>query len=86
MSTLSKMSAFDSIKVKVQEDGDVELTKVASINQLEAFSGDALYFGISEIADGGLDSELISYGCDPDRVKEAIDEVLTSEYNETIKV
>jgi hypothetical protein len=82
MSTISKMSALDSIKVKVQEDGDVELTKVNEVNILN----DALYFGISEIADGGLDSELISYGCEPDRVKEAIDEVLTSEYNETIKV
>jgi hypothetical protein len=82
MSTLSKMSALDSIKVKVQEDGDVELTKVNEENILN----NALYFGISEVADGGLDSELISYGCEPDRVKEAIDEVLTSEYNETIKV
>ena len=82
MSTLSKMSALDSIRIKVQEDGDVELTKVNEANILN----DALYFGISEIADGGLDSELISYGCEPDRVKEAIDEVLTSEYNETIKV
>lgn len=82
MSTLSKMSALDSIRIKVQEDGDVELTKVNEANILN----DALYFGISEIADGGLDSELISYGCEPDRVKEAIDEVLTSEYNETITV
>jgi hypothetical protein len=82
MSTLSKMSALDSIRVKVQEDGDVELTKVNETNILN----DALYFGISEIADGGLDSELISYGCEPDRVKEAIDEILTSEYNETIRV
>jgi hypothetical protein len=82
MSTLSKMSALDSIKVKVQEDGDVELTKVNEENILN----NALYFGISEVADGGLDSELISYGCEADRVKEAIDEVLTSEYNETIKV
>ena len=82
MSTLSKMSALDSIRVKVQEDGDVELTKVNETNILN----DAMYFGISEIADGGLDSELISYGCEPDRVKEAIDEILTSEYNETIRV
>ena len=50
MSTLSKMSAFDSIRVKVHEDGDVELTKVNEANILS----DALYFGISEIADGGL--------------------------------
>ena len=49
MSTLSKMSAFDSIRVKVHEDGDVELTKVNEANILS----DAFYFGISEIADGG---------------------------------
>jgi hypothetical protein len=45
-----------------------------------------LLFGITEVAKGCLDKELISYGCDPVRAKKAIDEVLEADYYDTIKV
>ena len=92
MSTLYKMGSFDIIRVHVHDDGDIELQKhhlddLGRIPEyLKMTYPNDLFFDLAEIVKGHLDSELVSYGCDADRVKEAIDEVITSNYINTTKV
>jgi len=85
MATVTQMKAFDAIRLKVHDDGDVELTKVPTID-MDGINHGYSYYPVAEIAKGSLDSELVSYGCDADRVKEAIDEVVTSEYHTEVIV
>lgn len=63
------------IKVHVYDDGDTELTTVETSAGHKFFDTD-LIFTPTEIASGALDKELISYGHEADRVREAIDECL----------
>lgn len=91
MTTINKMGAFDVIRVHVYDDGDVELQKHAMDNNGVPLSLRTLYpsdvfYGVAEVGKGSLDAELSEYGCDPQRAKEAIDEVITSNYHTTIKV
>ena len=83
---MPKMKAFDVIKVHVHDDGDVELEKhvlTGALDQLYPFD---LKFYITKVVNGALQDELISYGCEADRVKEAIEEVMDSEYHTTVTV
>lgn len=83
---MPKMSANEVIRVHVYNDGDVELQHHVLTPTLKILYPCDLLFGVTEIAKGSLDKELISYGYDPSRVKEAIDEVLEADFYDTIKV
>lgn len=91
MSTITRMGAFDIIRVHVYDDGDVELQKHAMDNNgvpisLKTLYPSDLFYGVAEVGKGSLDVELSGYGCDPQRTKEAIDEVITSDYHIIVKV
>jgi hypothetical protein len=83
---MAKMSADEIIRVHVCDDGDIELQHHILTSSLKIIYPCDLLFGVTEIAKGSLDKELIGYGCDPARAKEAIDEVLEADYYDTIKV
>ena len=83
---MPKMSALEVIRVHVHDDGDVELQHHVMTPTLKMLYPCDLLFGLTEIVKGSLDKELVGYGCDPVRVKEAIDEVLEADYYDTIKV
>jgi hypothetical protein len=83
---MPKMGAFDAVRVHVHDDGDTELMKHELTTTLRHTYPSDLLFGVTEIHKGALDKELISYGHGPQRVKEAIDEVITSEYNNEVIV
>ena len=83
---MPKMGAFDAIRVHVHDDGDTELMKHELTTTLRQVYPSDLLFGLTEIHKGALDKELISYGHDPERVREAIDEVVTSENNTEVIV
>lgn len=83
---MPKMGAFDAVRVHVYDDGDTELTKHELTMTLRQNYPTDLLFGVTEILKGALDKELISYGHEPQRVKDAIDEVVTSEYNNEVIV
>jgi hypothetical protein len=83
---MAKMSANEVIRVHVYNDGDIELQHHVLTPTLKILYPSDLLFGVTEVAKGSLDKELIGYGCDPTRAKEAIDEVLEADYYDTIKV
>jgi hypothetical protein len=74
------MTALECICVYVNNKGIVSLQKI-NMDKPRPFG---IYWGLSEIADGSLDKELISYGCDPKEVKEAIDKVMVAQLYEEI--
>ena len=80
------MKSFDAIKVHVHDDGDVELEKHMLTGRLNELYPSDLKFDITKVVNGALQDELISYGCEADRVKEAIEEVMNSEYHTTVTV
>jgi hypothetical protein len=91
MDSSKKMGFFDVVRVHVADDGDVELQLHAMDNNGVPLSLRTLYpsdvfYGVAEVGKGALDVELSEYGCDPQRAKEAIDEVITSNYHTVIKV
>jgi len=67
------MTALDSICVYVEEDGDVTLRKIIHNKEPRPWG---LYFKQAEITKGDLKKELLTYGCDPDDIDEAIAAVL----------
>jgi len=67
------------IRLHVYNDGDTELTKVASPNKLS----DDLFFDEDGETDKLL-AELIDYGFDSNRASKAIKEALNSEEGEEI--
>lgn len=73
------------IKVHVYDDGDTELTLIEASPSHKFIDSD-LVFAPDEIAFGALDKELISYGYEADRAREAIEECLKSEVGEEIIV
>ena len=88
MNHSKKMGFFDVVRVHVYDDGDVELQLHVMDDKgcpNSQYPSD-LFFGVTEVGKGSLDKELISYGCDPQRAKEAIDEVITNGYNNPVKV
>jgi hypothetical protein len=70
------------IKVCVYEDGDIELK---SYETRPEHTMD-LIFTPDEIASGALDAELIYYGCEADRARQAIKECLLAQPGEEIIV
>jgi len=72
--------------VHVYDDGDVELTAIDASPGHNFIDKKSLFFAPSEIADGSLDKELISYGCEPDDVKIAIDYTLKTTVGDSIIV
>ena len=77
------MTALESICVYVYDDGDVSLKKIIHDKQPRPFG---VYFGLSEIADGSLNKELMSYGCDQEEATEAISAALKTQLYEEIIV
>jgi len=63
------------IIVHVHDDGDTELIFVEA-NPKHVFITNDLIYSQPEIAKGMLEKELISYGHDADRVREAIEDCL----------
>ena len=73
------------IKVHVYDDGDTELTLLEASHSHKFISND-LIFTPTEIGFGALEKELISYGFDSDRAREAIDECLKGQPGEEVSV
>ena len=71
------MTALDSICVYVEKDGDVVLQKIVQGKQPQPWG---IYFGLTEICNGALDKELMSYGCKQKDVTAAIKAVMEEEY------
>lgn len=83
---MPKLDTLQVIKVHVYSDGDVELSKHPMSEPLRTNYPTDIFYGAEEIGKGSLDVELIEYGCDPNRVKEAIDEALNAELYVSVKV
>lgn len=86
MAEVCKMGAREAIRVHVCDDGDVELQKHDMTTPLRMLYPSDILFYNTDVINERLDRELISYGCDPDRVKEAIEEVINADYLTTIIV
>lgn len=91
MTTINKMGFFDVVRVHVADDGDIELQLHAMDNDGVPLSLRTLYpsdkfYGVAEVGKGSLDVELSEYGCDPERAKEVIDEIITSDYHTIVIV
>lgn len=91
MNSSKKMGSFDVVRVHVADDGDIELQLHTMDNNgvplpLRTIYPSDIFYGVTEVSKGSLDVELSEYGCDPERAKEAIDEVITSDYHTIIKV
>lgn len=79
------MQAHDSIRVHVECDGDVILTKVPhDFNKSICFED--LFFGLTEIAKGSLDKELVEYGVRPEIAREGIDRTMIASYYEEVTI
>lgn len=75
---MPKMDSTEVIRVHVHDDGDIELTKIPhSPNNRINYPSD-LFYNAVEILKCNLEAELMSYGTEQDRAKEAIDEVINS--------
>ena len=83
---MPKLATRQVIKVHVYDDGDVELTKHPMSESLRINYPTDIFYDAAEIGKGSLDVELINYGCDPERAKEAVDEALNAELYVSVKV
>lgn len=75
------MDAHDSICVYVGNTNRVTLTRIIHDKLPRPFG---LYFGLSEIAEGSLNKELLTYGCSQKDITTAIDAVMKADYNKGI--
>lgn len=70
------------IKVHVYNDGDIELRS----SEFRPDPTPDLIFTPDEIASGALYAELVDYGCEADRARQAINECLLAQPGEEIIV